>query len=143
MLRPVFILLWPPFLGYEQSYHVKVNRRNIVLPTTLRDTFHVFAIAKTWQTSLSAIAVISIVARFQKPPWGSTFYLCVTPLIDFPIVRPTRLLRVCETYGGLKKPTGAMMTCHRSPCCIKNLLVLGKSALLVMVFHMPGAGAPF
>lgn len=50
-------------------------------------------------------------------------------------------MRVSETCDGLKKPTGAMMTCHRSLCCIKNLLVLGSSALLVMVSRMPGAGA--
>lgn len=33
------------------------------------------------------------------------------------------------------------MYCHRSLCCIKNLLVLGSSALLVIVFYMPSAGA--
>ena len=49
-----------------------------------------------------------------------------------------------KTYDGLKKPAeGMMITCQRSLCCIKSLLVIGSSALLVMVFHRPGAGPPF
>jgi NitT/TauT family transport system substrate-binding protein len=55
-----------------------------------------------------------------------------------------RLTTAIEAFGNFRRtqqPTGAMMSCHRSLCCIKNFLVLGSSALLVIVLHMPSGGA--